>query len=98
MDFLQLFKISLYSRKILIVGQNIGCNIDLYTMLMGKGDSLPNLIIRKISGFGSEAEGLSAQIYCVSSRKLQPFSAHPDCLPESEVLSLSWFSPQYFYT
>lgn len=50
MDFLQLFKISLYSRKILIVGQNIGCNIDLYTMLMGKGDSLPNLIIRKISG------------------------------------------------
>lgn len=59
MDFLQLFKISLYSRKILIVGQNIGCNIDLYTMLMGKGDSLPNLIIRKISGFGSEAEGLS---------------------------------------
>ena len=66
-DFLQLLKISLYSRKVLIVGQNIGCNINFYPMLMGKGDSLPNLLIRKISGFGPEAECLSSQIYCISS-------------------------------
>ena len=41
----QLVKIFLHSRKIVVMGEDIGCDVHLHAPLMGKGDPFPDLFI-----------------------------------------------------
>ena len=47
--------------------QNVGGNVDLDAPLMGKGNALFDLFVGKILCFGSETEGLTAQIYGIGT-------------------------------
>ena len=51
--------------KIIVMGQDIGSNINLHTVFMGKGDSFSNLFVGKILCFRSQSEGFSADIDCI---------------------------------
>ena len=66
-DFPQLFKIFLHSRKIVVMGEDIGCDVHLHAPLMGKGDPFPDLFICKIFSLRPESKGLASKINGVGS-------------------------------
>ena len=47
--------------------QDIGSDINLNAPLMGKGNAFLDLFVSKILCLGSEAEGLTAQIYGIGT-------------------------------
>ena len=65
LQFFQFLKIFSYSWKVIIMCQNINCNIDFYSMFMGKSNSLCHIFVLKILGFCPKPESLSTNIYCI---------------------------------
>ena len=57
--FLQFFKIRSHTGQIAVMRQYIGCNIDFYKMLMGKGNPFLHVFHREILGLCTKPESLS---------------------------------------
>ena len=66
-QFFQLCQIFSDSRQIIIMSQNIYSYINLYSMFMGKDNSLFHIIMGKILGFSSQSKGFSTDIYSICS-------------------------------
>ena len=66
-DLLQFFKILTNAIQILIMSQNIGSHVHFHPILMGKSNAGRHIFHGKILGLGTQAESLTADIYCVSA-------------------------------
>ena len=61
-DVPQFLKVLLHPGQIVVVGQDVGGDIDLHAPLVGELDALLHLLVRKIVRLGPKAEGLSSDI------------------------------------
>ena len=110
---LKLLKIPLHLFQILVVSQDIGRNVHLYSPAVGKTHALPHILQGKIVGLCPQPEGLPADIHRIrpvdhsgfqhiqASRRHQKFRlSHPAFLSVFFLISTSHLtavSPPHFH-